>query len=307
MAAAGYVDVISTNYGADWTDGRIAHYYFDTLHKLTGKPILVSEFYFAAMENRSGNRNSNRLFPTVETQAARADSFRTNLTLLASLPYIVGAHWFQYYDEPTLGRPDGEDFNMGLVDINDRPYDELVIAAATVDAASIHSSARETIATPDAIPRAPADPESRLRKWDLRSSLIAAIPRSRPFADLHACWDEDNLYLAVHGADFAEKRLYRGDVIPKSERAQLVLWADKGRKPVRAWFGPGSEAVIDDPAIKIRATQKSVRFTTLLTLPASRFAKKTFQAGDRVPIRAMLFCASGAGRTTWNKLLHLGK
>ena len=35
-------------------------------------------------------------------------------------------HWFQYYDHPKGGRPDGEDYDFGLVDINDRPYRRLV-------------------------------------------------------------------------------------------------------------------------------------------------------------------------------------
>src|ERR1700754_3885600 len=44
-AARKYVDVISTNYAADWTDGHISHFYLDTLYRLTGKPILVTEYY----------------------------------------------------------------------------------------------------------------------------------------------------------------------------------------------------------------------------------------------------------------------
>lgn len=37
------------------------------------------------------------------------------------LPAVVGMDWFQYFDEPTHGRDDGENFNFGLVDIHDQP------------------------------------------------------------------------------------------------------------------------------------------------------------------------------------------
>jgi hypothetical protein len=44
----------------------------------------------------------------------------------------VGTHWFQYYDEPTAGRGDGENYNTGFLDICDTPYPEMVSAAREV-------------------------------------------------------------------------------------------------------------------------------------------------------------------------------
>ena len=55
-AAGPYVDVISLNTGADWGDGQISPFILKTLHEITGKPVLVSEFYMCAEENRSGNK-----------------------------------------------------------------------------------------------------------------------------------------------------------------------------------------------------------------------------------------------------------
>ncbi len=57
LAMGDNVDVISTNYNVDVADGWVAPYFFDGLRKLSRKPVLVSEFFFAAAENRSGNRN----------------------------------------------------------------------------------------------------------------------------------------------------------------------------------------------------------------------------------------------------------
>jgi hypothetical protein len=129
-AAAPYVDVISTNF--DWpeaTDGYLPPGYLRNLHRVTGKPVLVTEYYVAARENRSGNKNTGGIFLTVGTQQERTAAVENRLRCLVEQPYVVGAHWFRFADEPTHGRPkDGEDYNFGLVDIQNRPYDELTAA-----------------------------------------------------------------------------------------------------------------------------------------------------------------------------------
>ncbi|MCA9439921.1 MAG: hypothetical protein KC964_03880, partial [Candidatus Omnitrophica bacterium] len=44
-----------------------------------------------------------------------------------------GCHWFQYIDEPITGRThDGENYNIGFVDVTDTPYRELVHSARKV-------------------------------------------------------------------------------------------------------------------------------------------------------------------------------
>ena len=108
------------NLNAAWNDGTFPRFYLDTLHALSGKPVIVSEFYMAAQQNRSGNKNDSSTFPAVTTQKERAAGFRNTVDALARIPYVVGADWFQYYDEPTHGRIDGEDYDFGLVDIHDR-------------------------------------------------------------------------------------------------------------------------------------------------------------------------------------------
>ena len=106
-AMAPYVDVVATNYDVDSPDGWSARYYFDGLQQLTGnKPVLISEWFFAAHENRTGNRNNGHLM-TVQTQAERARGAAAAAQHLARQPQTVGLHWFQYYDHPAGGRPDG--------------------------------------------------------------------------------------------------------------------------------------------------------------------------------------------------------
>ena len=67
-AMARHVDAIAVNYNVDSGDGWIADYFFDGLRKLSGgKPALVTEWFFAARENCTGNRNNGHLM-TVATQ-----------------------------------------------------------------------------------------------------------------------------------------------------------------------------------------------------------------------------------------------
>ena len=70
QAAGPYVDVVTTNY--DWpagTDGYLPLEYLRRLHTLSGRPVLITEYYVAADENASGNPNSGNIFTTVATQA----------------------------------------------------------------------------------------------------------------------------------------------------------------------------------------------------------------------------------------------
>src|SRR5207237_2643750 len=94
-----------------------------------GKPGLVSEWFFAARENRTGNRNNGHLM-TVDSQQERAAGAAVATGNFAAVPEVIGMHWFQYYDHPKGGRADGEDYDFGLVDINNRPYEELTSALA---------------------------------------------------------------------------------------------------------------------------------------------------------------------------------
>ena len=74
-AMAPHVDAISVNYNVDTADGWIAPYFFDGLRDLSGgKPVLVTEWFYAAAENRSGNLN--RTGPPREGAEARISNNR---------------------------------------------------------------------------------------------------------------------------------------------------------------------------------------------------------------------------------------
>ena len=47
-------------------------------------------------------------------------------------PRVVGAHWFQWRDQPLTGRADGENYQIGFLTGTDAPYPELVESARAV-------------------------------------------------------------------------------------------------------------------------------------------------------------------------------
>lgn len=137
-AAAGpWVDVLSTNYyefGPTWfalaqNIGAGAGYIpaarmfddVDTLYALTGKPILISEFGYRSAESELPN-TFPPFYPTLATQAERADAFGRYMRRALQRPFVVGTHWFKHADQPIEGRNDGENNNWGIVDLHDDPY-----------------------------------------------------------------------------------------------------------------------------------------------------------------------------------------
>jgi hypothetical protein len=121
--AAQYTDVISFNqYRYTFEDFK--------LPPDIDKPVIVGEFHFGALDRgllHTGLRS-------VIDQDQRADAYTHFMETAIANPNIVGAHWFELYDEPTTGRGDGENYQIGLLDICDQPYAETIAAARHVAA-----------------------------------------------------------------------------------------------------------------------------------------------------------------------------
>jgi hypothetical protein len=64
----------------------------------------------------------------VRDQAERGVAYRYFVEQAAAFPALIGTSWFQWVDQPCTGRMDGENYNIGLVDVTDRPYPELIAA-----------------------------------------------------------------------------------------------------------------------------------------------------------------------------------
>ncbi len=243
---APYLDVVATNYDVDGPDGSLARYYFDGLGQLThNKPVLISEWFFAAHENRSGNRNQGHLM-TVQTQAERARGAAAAAQEFAKLPLLVGLHWFQYYDHPLGGRPDDhEDYNFGLVDLYDRPYEALTEAFARINPrlAGMHQEARHVSlalppGTPLEMPEADIDPHDRsLSDWPKARALVPGLTAPSPdvvFGDVYLTWNRAGVYLATITMDYYDPELLAfGDTFPLGEAFHLDWGIDAGAGPQR--------------------------------------------------------------------------
>lgn len=123
-ACGKYCDVISFNdYRKlpETDDDLLAKYWI-----WGGKPLMVTEYSWRAEENSSGNPNTGGAGVVVKTQAERAENYQKYVEDLLSQPMVIGAHWFEFADQSPQGRFDGENSNYGIVDINHRPYTELL-------------------------------------------------------------------------------------------------------------------------------------------------------------------------------------
>jgi len=96
----------------------------DHLYELTQRPMLIGEFHIGVPE-----RGLAPGLVQAMNQEERGAAYRYYVEQAASHPALIGAHWFQWLDQAVTGRNDGENYNIGFVDVTDQPYAELVAAA----------------------------------------------------------------------------------------------------------------------------------------------------------------------------------
>ena len=123
-ASAEICDVVSFNVYQPRLDPK-AWAFTESLNK----PCLIGEFHFGALDRGLFHPG----LVSTPNQAARAAMFQDYIRSVTDNPAFVGAHWFQYVDEPLTGRTlDGENYNIGFVTVTDTPYPEMVRAARSV-------------------------------------------------------------------------------------------------------------------------------------------------------------------------------
>ncbi|MCF7708416.1 MAG: metallophosphoesterase [Verrucomicrobia bacterium] len=120
-AAAEYCDVIGFNwyrYSVEQLD----------LPSEIDKPIIIGEFHFGALDRG--------MFHTglceTRSQRDRAEHYKGYLESALRNPHVIGTHWFQFRDQALTGRGDGENYQIGFLDVCDTPYPETVKAARDV-------------------------------------------------------------------------------------------------------------------------------------------------------------------------------
>jgi hypothetical protein len=125
-------DVFSMNCYMD----RVPRATTDQVHELLGMPVLIGEWHFGALDVGMPSSGIGHL----KNQTDRAKAYRVYLEDAAANPNCVGAHWFNLYDQSALGRFDGENYNIGFLDVCHRPYKEMA-AAATISHEEIYDVA----------------------------------------------------------------------------------------------------------------------------------------------------------------------
>jgi len=130
-ACAQYCDVVSFNVYAD-----LPQHGFDAaaMHQLD-KPVLIGEFHFGSDDRGPFGKG----VVSVWNEQQRGEAYAKFVTAAAADPDIVGAHWFQYTDQPVSGRLlDGENSHIGLVGITDIPFGGFVGAVRGANLRAAH-------------------------------------------------------------------------------------------------------------------------------------------------------------------------
>jgi len=93
----------------------------DEISRISNKPVMIGEFHHGAVD---------RALPAtgitgVISQEQRAAAYRNYIEQGFARPELIGIHYFQLIDQPYYGRFDGENYNIGLLTIQNIPYSEL--------------------------------------------------------------------------------------------------------------------------------------------------------------------------------------
>jgi hypothetical protein len=110
-----YCDVVSFN--------RYRHTAADLRPGDFDKPIIVGEWHHVPLEKGSFYMSAEHFNESLKMRAEKYEYF---VNSCLNNPYIVGAHYFQFLDQPTVGRGDGENFSCGFLNICDRPHEDMV-------------------------------------------------------------------------------------------------------------------------------------------------------------------------------------
>jgi len=119
-AMTGCFDVFSINCYKTEADPRL-----EEVCRMLGVPALIGEWHFGALDAGLPAPGIGH----VATQADRGRMYRCYVEASAARPWCVGAHWFTLYDQSALGRGDGENYNIGFLDVCHRVYEPLADAA----------------------------------------------------------------------------------------------------------------------------------------------------------------------------------
>ncbi len=97
----------------------------EEIQELLQMPVIIREWQFVALDVGLPASGIGH----VRTQEDRGKAYRIYFEDAAANPYCIGVHWFVLYDQSALGRFDGENYNIGFLDICNQPHQPLCAAA----------------------------------------------------------------------------------------------------------------------------------------------------------------------------------
>jgi hypothetical protein len=106
-------------------DARVRAGEMEKIAAMLKMPVMVGEWHFGAHDVGLPASGIGH----VRTQEDRGRAYRVYLEDAAAKPWCVGVHYFILYDQSALGRFDGECYNIGFLDVCNRPYEPLCQAA----------------------------------------------------------------------------------------------------------------------------------------------------------------------------------
>ncbi|KAB8125677.1 hypothetical protein F9U64_22085 [Gracilibacillus oryzae] len=111
-------DVFSINCYQDMPDKDQIEY----ISKKLNMPVIIGEFHFGGADAGLPAYG----IKAARNQSDRGKAYRYYVEQGAAIPGLVGVHYFQYNDQPVLGRFDGENYQIGLIDVAQQPYQDFI-------------------------------------------------------------------------------------------------------------------------------------------------------------------------------------
>lgn len=94
----------------------------DRISEKLKMPVMIGEFHFGASDVGMlayGIRATSN-------QHDRGLCYRYYVEQAATIPSLIGVHYFQFNDQPVLGRFDGENYQIGMIDVCQQPYQAFI-------------------------------------------------------------------------------------------------------------------------------------------------------------------------------------
>lgn len=120
-AACSHCDVVSFQYCRDSASNL-------RLPDGEDKPVTIGEFHIGTLGR--GPFHAGKV--SASDQEHRAECYKRFVRSALANPLVVGAHWSQYTSAPISERVDGQNSQIGFVDLCDTPIQEIVEASRTI-------------------------------------------------------------------------------------------------------------------------------------------------------------------------------